>query len=62
MNTINPLTNKVNLFVPIDIEESISKSNEDPSGKSWCLKGYATTPDLDLQDDIVDLKVSTLAT
>ncbi|UGO49153.1 putative prohead [Bacillus phage vB_BanH_Emiliahah] len=53
-NIINPLTNKVNLFVPIDLEESISKSNEDPSGKSWCLRGYATTPDLDLQDDIVD--------
>lgn len=54
MNTINPLTGKIGLFVPIDLEESIKKSNADPSGKSWYVSGYATTPDLDLQDDIVD--------
>lgn len=53
-NTINPLTGKLGLFVPIDIEESIKKSNEDPEGKSWYVQGYATTPDLDLQDDIID--------
>jgi hypothetical protein len=54
MNTINPLTGKVNMFVEIDINESISKSNENSSEKAWYLRGYATTPDLDLQDDIVD--------
>lgn len=54
MNTINPLTGKIGLFVPIDLEESIKKSQEDPTGKSWYVSGYATTPDLDLQDDIVD--------
>lgn len=54
MNTINPLTGKVNMFVEIDINESINKSNENPSEKSWYLGGYATTPDLDLQDDIID--------
>ncbi|AMO26028.1 prohead protease [Bacillus phage Thurquoise] len=56
MQAVNPITGKVNLFVPIDLDESISKSNEDPTSKSWCLKGYATTPDLDLQDDIIDPK------
>ena len=46
---------KINVFVPIDLNDSIQKSNElDPTGKSWYLQGYATTPDLDLQDDIVD--------
>jgi hypothetical protein len=42
------------LFVPIDLDESIKKSNDSANGKSWYLNGYATTPDLDLQDDIVD--------
>lgn len=42
------------MFVPIDITESINKSNENPNDKSWYLSGYATTPDLDLQDDIID--------
>lgn len=42
------------MFVPIDLKESISKSNENSSDKAWYLGGYATTPDLDLQDDIVD--------
>ncbi len=41
------------MFAPIDIEKSIARSNEEPEGKSWYLEGYATTPDLDLQDDIV---------
>lgn len=48
------MTGKVGLFVPIDLEESIKKSNENPTEKAWYLRGYATTPDLDLQDDIVD--------
>lgn len=42
------------MFAPIDLEESIKKSNDNPTEKSWYLRGYATTPDLDLQDDIVD--------
>lgn len=45
---------KVDLFVPIDIEDSIAKSNENPTEKSWYVRGYATTPDLDLQDDIIN--------
>ena len=54
MNTVNPFTGKVDLFVPIDLEESIKKSNENPNEKAWYVSGYATTPDLDLQDDIID--------
>lgn len=54
MNTVNKLDGRMNIFVPIDIDESINKSNENPTEKSWYLRGYATTPDLDLQDDIVD--------
>ena len=42
------------MFVPIDLDESIKKSNDHSTEKSWYLRGYATTPDLDLQDDIVD--------
>ncbi|AIW03452.1 head maturation protease [Bacillus phage Moonbeam] len=45
---------KIDLFVPIDLEESIKKSNENDTEKAWYLRGYATTPDLDLQEDIVD--------
>jgi hypothetical protein len=51
---LSTLDGKIDLFVPIDLEDSIKKSNEDPTEKSWYLRGYATTPDLDLQDDIVD--------
>lgn len=48
------MTGKIGVFVPIDINQSINKSNENSTEKSWYLNGYATTPDLDLQDDIVD--------
>jgi Caudovirus prohead serine protease len=48
------LQNQFKVFAPIDIGDSIKKSNENASEKSWFLRGYATTPDLDLQDDIVD--------
>ncbi|AII28097.1 head maturation protease [Bacillus phage Bobb] len=50
------LSKKVEVFVPIDLEETVKKNSADPQEKSWYLKGYATTPDLDLQDDIVDPK------
>lgn len=49
----NP-NSRVGLFVPIDLNESIKKSNENPTEKSWYVRGYATTPDLDLQDDIIN--------
>lgn len=52
MSTVT--SGKVDLFVPINIEDSIKKSNESPTSKSWYVRGYATTPDLDLQDDIID--------
>jgi Caudovirus prohead serine protease len=51
---LNTLDGKIDLFVPIDVDESIKKSAEDTTEKSWYLKGYATTPDLDLQEDIMD--------
>ena len=41
---------KYNIFVPIDIESSVEKSAEDGE---WYVRGYATTPDLDLQGDII---------
>lgn len=41
------------MFVPIDIGDSIRKSSENPTDKSWYVKGYATTDDLDYQDDII---------
>ena len=44
---------KYNIYVPIDIQSSIEKSNEDSEG-DWYVRGYATTPDLDLQNDIID--------
>lgn len=54
MNTVDRSNGKMHLFAPIDIDESIRKSEEEPEGsKSWYVKGYATTPDLDLQDDII---------
>ncbi|AXH71113.1 putative prohead protease [Bacillus phage BSP36] len=51
---LNTLPGKVGLYVPIDLGDSIKKSAESTTEKSWYLRGYATTPDLDLQDDIVD--------
>ncbi|AIW03339.1 prohead protease [Bacillus phage Mater] len=42
------------MFVPIDLEDSIKKSNDNDTEQAWYLRGYATTPDLDLQEDIVD--------
>lgn len=45
-------TEKYNIFVPIDIENSILKS-ESQDGGEWYVQGYATTPDLDLQGDII---------
>lgn len=43
---------KFNIVVPIDIGDSLSKSEERNDGE-WYVQGYATTPDLDLQGDIV---------
>ncbi len=53
MNTAGYNTSKVNVFAPIDIEDSIRKSEENTDSKSWYVRGYATTPDLDLQEDII---------
>lgn len=44
----------INIFVPLDLEKSFSKSRETEDGKGWYVQGYASTPDLDLQNDIVD--------
>jgi hypothetical protein len=54
VNPLSTVDGKIDLFVPIDLEESIKKSNENETEKAWYLRGYATTPDLDLQEDIVD--------
>lgn len=43
----------MNIFVPIDIESSLRKSNEEGEGNTWYVRGFASTPDLDLQGDIV---------
>lgn len=43
---------KYNIFVPLDIESSVTKSQESDDGE-WYVQGFATTPDLDLQGDIV---------
>ncbi len=44
---------KVNVFVPIDLENSFKKSETAEDGKGWYVQGFASTPDLDLQNDIV---------
>jgi len=51
---VSTIDGKIDLFVPIDLEGSIKKSNDNDTEKSWYLRGFATTPDLDLQEDIVD--------
>lgn len=43
---------KYSIFVPVDIHNSIRKS-EESENHDWYVQGYATTPDLDLQGDIV---------
>lgn len=47
------LEKTLELFVPIDIEDSIAKSNDRQDEKNWYVCGFASTPDLDLQQDIV---------
>lgn len=44
---------KLDIFIPMDIEGSIRKSDQEGRGKEWYVRGYASTPDLDLQGDIV---------
>lgn len=44
---------KLDIFVPIDITSSINKSTQEGRGKDWYVRGFASTPDLDLQGDIV---------
>lgn len=43
-----------NVFVPIDLEKSIKKSQETGDGKGWYVQGWASTPDLDFQNEIID--------
>lgn len=43
---------KYNIFVPIDVAGSVEKSEQANDGE-WYVQGYATTPDLDLQGDII---------
>ena len=43
---------KFNIFVPIDVENFI-KSNTEKSTEDWYVRGYASTPNKDLQGDIV---------
>ena len=43
----------MNIFIPIDIAGSIKKSQEEGNGVDWYIRGFASTPDLDLQGDIV---------
>lgn len=45
---------KISVFVPLDIEQSFKSSEETGDGKGWYVQGFASTPDLDLQDDIVE--------
>lgn len=44
---------KMNIFVPIDIESSLKKSKDTEGGENWYVRGFASTPSLDLQGDIV---------
>lgn len=44
---------KMNIFVPIDIESSLQKSKDTEGGENWYVRGFASTPHLDLQGDIV---------
>ncbi|AMQ66591.1 head maturation protease [Bacillus phage Shbh1] len=55
-SVLDKQTGRFDIFAPIDISNSIEKSNKNPNDKSWYVKGYATTPDLDLQEDIIDPK------
>lgn len=43
---------KFDIFVPLDIED-IQKSGAGEDSDAWYVRGYASTPDLDLQGDIV---------
>lgn len=40
-------------FATIDIAESLQKSRDNNKEKSWYVEGYATTEDLDLEEDIL---------
>lgn len=49
---LSEVREKYSIFVPLDIENSIQKSESVNDGE-WYVQGYATTPDLDLQGDII---------
>lgn len=53
LNTADKANGKFGVVVPVDIDSSMQKSAENPQEKSWYVRGYATTPDLDLQQDIL---------
>lgn len=46
---------KFDIFVPIDVSSSVYKTNQsDNVEKKWYIQGYASTPDLDAQGEIVE--------
>lgn len=52
MTRVTTEDQKFNIFVPIDVENFV-KSNTDQSSEDWYVRGYASTPNKDLQGDIV---------
>ncbi|AAY52865.1 hypothetical protein [Listeria phage List-36] len=49
----NVVEKEMKIFVPIDIEGSLEKSHKGDD-KDWYVKGYASTPALDLQGEMVN--------
>lgn len=43
----------MNVFVPLDSESFVSKTDEEDGEEKWFVRGFASTPGLDLQGEIV---------
>lgn len=45
---------KFDIYIPLDVEGSIEKTdNQKDSDGNWYVRGYASTPNRDLQGEIV---------
>lgn len=52
---INRMSEKIdmNIYVPLSLESDLVKNDDGEEEEKWYVRGYASTPDLDLQGEIV---------
>lgn len=43
----------MNIYVPLSLESDTIKNDDGEDEEKWYVRGYASTPDLDMQGEIV---------